>query len=785
MKVLLSWLREFAPFEGDPVALADDMSDLGMAVESIDHVGQGLDGIVVARVVDLRPHPNADKIQLVDVDRGDGEVLQVCCGAFNMAVGDLVPLATLGTTMPNGLVIEKRKLRGEWSNGMLCSAAELGFGSDHSGIQILESSVELGADLKSALGIEADVLYDLEVNPNRPDAMSIAGVARDLAARRKLPFELPAPAISEGGGLVDELASVEIVDADLCGRFVVRVLRGIGLRPSSDRIANRLLALGMRPINNVVDISNYVMLELGQPNHTFDLAKVPNGALRVRWAREGEVITTLDGVARTMTAGDGVVADGSDTAISIAGVMGGVSTEIDASTTDVLLEMAWWQPMAIARSAKRLGLRSEASARFERGTDPAIIELAGQRFAELLLAEQGELVTGVIDAGGDLPDPAVVEVRPTRVNGLLGTDLTSDQIVGYLEPIGFTVDGDGGSGSVRVAVPSFRPDTSTETDIIEEIARHHGYGAIRRTFPSITRAGGLSPRQSERRLLRQVLVGLGIDEALPMPFLEPGELAPTGDRPPMVIITNPLAAEESALRASLQPGLLKVLSYNASHRNVGVRLFEIGRVFHASSDQVLPREPEHLAVVLSGADPRDAVGVWRVLVDALAIDDATIRQATVPGLHPSRAAEVLVGGSIVGSVGEIDPDVTTALGLPERVAWLEIDLDHLLALPHGRRSYRPVSRYPSSDLDLAFEVGEDVPAATVEATIRDAAGELLVALDLFDVFRGSTLPEGTRSLAYRLRLQASDRTLTDDEVASVRQQVIIAVERDTASRLRG
>jgi phenylalanyl-tRNA synthetase beta chain len=784
MKVLLSWLREFAPFEGDPGDLADDMSDLGMAVESIDHVGQGLDGIVVAKVVDLRPHPNADKIQLVDVDRGDGEVLQVCCGAFNMAIGDLVPLATLGTTMPNGLLIEKRKLRGEWSNGMLCSAAELGFGSDHSGIQILESSTELGADLKAALGIEADILYDLEVNPNRPDAMSVAGVARDLAARRGLPFEVPEPQVTEGDGFVGDLASVEIVDADLCGRFVARVMHGVELRPSSSRIANRLLALGMRPINNIVDISNYVMLELGQPNHTFDLAKVPNGALRVRWARDGEVITTLDGVERALAAGDGVVADGSDTAISIAGVMGGASTEIDGGTTDVLLEMAWWQPMAIARSAKRLGLRSEASARFERGTDPAVIELAGRRFAELLLAEQGELVAGLVEARGDLPDPPVVEVRPTRVNGLLGTDLTNDQIVGYLDPIGFAAKRDEGSGGLRVTVPTFRPDTVTETDIIEEVARHHGYGAIPRTFPSITRAGGLSPRQADRRLLRQVLVGLGIDEALPMPFLEPGELAPLDDQPPMVTITNPLAAEESALRASLQPGLLKVLGYNASHRNLGVRLFEVGRVFRASSDQVLPREPEHLAVVLSGADPREAVGVWEVLVDALAIDDASIRQTSVPGLHPSRSAEVRVGDSVIGSVGEIDPDVTTQLGLPERVAWLDLDLDHLLALPHGRRTYRPVSRYPSSDLDLAFEVADEVPAARVEATIRDAAGELLVALDLFDVFRGPALPEGTRSLAYRLRLQASDRTLTDDEVASVRQRVVATVEQDTAARLR-
>ncbi|MCX7621726.1 MAG: phenylalanine--tRNA ligase subunit beta, partial [Acidimicrobiales bacterium] len=417
MKVLLSWLREFAPFEGDPLALADEMSDLGMAVESIEWIGAGLEGIVVAKVLDLRPHPNADKIQLVDVDAGDGQPVQICCGAFNMAVGDLVPLATIGTTMPNGLKIERRKLRGEWSNGMLCSASELGFGDDHSGIYILPKGLEPGTDLKDALGITEDVLYDLEINPNRPDAMSVAGVARDLAARLRIPFTQLDPKVSETGDS-SGLIAVEIVDPDLCGRFYARVLRDVAVGTSPSWLANRLVALGMRPINSIVDISNYVMLELGQPNHTYDLDLVPGGQLRVRWARRGERIVTLDDVERELTPVDGVIADRDDRPIGIAGVMGGASTEISAQTSSVLLEMAWWQPMAIARSSARLGLRSEASMRFERGADPEVVELAARRFAELAAASGATLLGGAVDQRGELPSREPITVRTSRINAL-------------------------------------------------------------------------------------------------------------------------------------------------------------------------------------------------------------------------------------------------------------------------------------------------------------------------------------------------------------------------------
>ena len=776
MKVLLSWLQEFAPFPSDdPVALGDVMSDLGMAVESIERIGEGLDGIVTAKVLELRKHPDADKIQLVDVDLGDGVALQICCGATNLTVGDVVPLATLGTTMPDGMEIARRKMRGEWSNGMLCSGRELALGEDHSGIYILDPALALGSPIVEVLGITPDVLFDLEINPNRPDAMSVAGVARDLAARLGLPFAIPEPTVEEIAGDAASITSVDIIDTDLCGLFQVRVLEGINVEPSPRWIADRLTALGMRPINNVVDASNYVMLELGQPNHTYDLAKVASGALRVRWARDGETITTLDGIERTLTGGrDGVITDSTDTAIGIAGVMGGASTEISETTTAVLLECAWWQPMAIARSSKFMGLRSEASARFERGVDPEIADLAARRLAELLAPSGARLVQGSVTADGDLPVTPAVRVRTSRVNQLLGTDISTEQIVSLLTPIGFVCESTSEASVLSVTVPTFRPDTTTETDVIEEIARHFGYSRIVGRAPTSAHTGSLTPIQRDRRIIRQILVGLGIHEAMPLPFLAPGDLARCGLPPEAVTVTNPLAAEESILRTSLRPGLLRAIAYNESHRIDSAALFEIGKAFGVpSAGTTLPDEREHLAVALAGSDAYAVAKVWAVLSETLGLSDVTIDQSAPPaGLHPGRSGVLISGGVLIGEIGEIDPGVLDALGIRERVAWLQLDLGSALAAPHGEHRYHHISRYPSSDLDLAFEVSDSVAASTIATVIREAAGPLLVGLSLFDVFRGHPVPESHRSLAYRLRLQAPDRTLTEEDLSGIQRTVV-------------
>jgi phenylalanyl-tRNA synthetase beta chain len=792
MKVLLSWLRDFAPIDGDPVALGEQMSDLGMAVEEMELLGQGLGGIVVARVLATRPHPDADRVQLVDVDAGDGEPLQIVCGAFNMAPGDLVPLATLGTVIPSGLEIARRKVRGEWSNGMLCSAPELGLGGDGRGILVLPSGLPVGADFRQAMGIESDVLYDLEINPNRPDAMSVAGVARDLAARLGVPFAVPEPVVEEVPAAGFDRVTVEVEAPDLCGRFTARVLSGVTVGESDRLIANRLTLLGMRPINSLVDVSNYVMLELGQPNHPYDLAKVPGGGLRVRRAAPGETLVTLDDVERTFTGDDLLICDAKDRPVGIAGIMGGADTEIDAGTTDVLLEMAWFLPISVAKTSRRLRLRSEASARFEKGTDPEVIDLAHLRFAELVAGSGARLEAGTVDVRGELPDRRPVTVRTGRVNRVLGTALTAGEVAGLLTPIGFgaAVAGDPGAsdGKVEVTVPSWRYDTASEIDVVEEVARHHGYTRIGTHLPPSAHAGRLSERQQERRRLRSLLVGRGLSEALPMPFLAPGDLQKAGLRDEGIAITNPLVAEESILRTSLLPGLVGALATNAARRNTGVALWEIGHVFRRPADAAadLPDEREMLGIALGGRDATGAVHEWRAVAEVLAVPGLVVRNGAVPGLHPTRSARLLgPGGEPVGAVGEVDPAVLEEHNIGERVGWVEVDLDTVAGLPRDPRVYRPVSVYPSSDIDLAFEVEEDVPAGDVEAALAEAAGDRLASLALFDVYRGAGIAEGRRSLAYTLRLEAPDHTLTDAEVAEVRRRCIDTVEGRLPATLRG
>ena len=753
-----------------------------MAVESLDRIGEGLEGIVVARVLETRPVPGANKIHQVIVDLGDGEPLEIGCGAFNMVAGDLVPLATIGTVMPGGMEIGRRKMAGVWSNGMLCSSRELGLGDEHAGILVLPEHLQPGTPFTEAMGITPDVLYDLEINPNRPDAMSVAGVARDLAARLGLPFALPEPAPAQLPAALVRTVSVEILDPERCGSFEARVLRGVTVGPGDVALATRLTLMGMRSINNVVDVSNYVMLELGQPNHPYDLGKVAGPGFRVRVARDGETLTTLDEVERHLTSEDLLICDGDDVPVGLAGIMGGASSEIDERTTDVLLEMAWFHPIGIVKSSRRHKLRSEASARFEKGTDPQVVDLAMRRFAGLLGASMED---GTAEATGTLPERPPVRVRPARVARLLGSDLGAARIAEVLDPIGFTTTPAG--DDLDVAIPSWRYDSATEIDVIEEIARHHGYTALGRTVPRAATTGGLSPRQSERRRLRAMLVGRGLSEAMPLPFLAPGDLARCGLPDEGLTIANPLAAEQSVLRTSLLPGLLGAVAYNWSHRNHGVRLFEVGHTFNRPTDvdADLPDEREVLAAVLAGADAADAVHLWRFVAEALGCDQVRMVDAEVPGLHPTRRARLLLGDLVVGALGEIDPGVLEVHSVGERVAYLEVDLDALLAQPHGEHTYRPFSLYPSSDVDLAFEVDDDVPASTVEDTIRSAGGELLWSVRLFDVYRGTGVSDGRRSLAYALRLQAPDRTLTESDVATTRRAIIGAVQSTLPATLRG
>jgi phenylalanyl-tRNA synthetase beta chain len=777
MKVLRSWLSEMVDLgDRSDDELAAVMTSVGLAVDEVRRTGGPVAGVVTARVLRVDRHADAAKVVRVFVDAGDGVERHVWCGASNFASGDVVPLAMLGTTMPDGRTIERRGILGIDSEGMLCSPFELGLGDDHGGILVLPRDTPVGVPYGDALGLYTDTLFDLDVTRNRPDCWSHAGVARELAAYYGVELTIPSPELLERSG--DRTASVEIVDGDRCGRFTATVLSGVLVGPSSDWVQRRLAAVGMRPISNVVDVSNYVMLELGAPNHAYDLDTLGGGGFRVRLADAGETMTTLDGEARRFTTDDLLICDATDRPIGIGGIMGGLDTEITETTDTIALEIAWFEPIGVARTAARLGLRTEASARFERGVDPYGADRAAARFVELLRETSPDLrVHHAVDARAESLPAAhrTTGVRVGEVNRILGTQLVTTDLAPLLDPIGFTVEStsDAGDGSVTVALPSWRTDSSEEVDVIEEVARRYGYERIGKALPKSTVHGRLSPVQQRRRKVREVLHGLGVTEAMPNPFLTRDSLVRAGLAAEALRITNPLVAEEDVLRTSLRPGLLDAIAYNESHRRAGVQLFEIGHVYPPAEGE-LPGEYEALCVVLAGREAPAAIAVWRELAAALGAG-ARIDQTDVPsGLHATRSATLTAGKDVIGAVGEIDPAVLEAFGVDERVAVLELDLDRVLTREPKPAVLRPVSRFPSSDLDLAFVLDDSVPAERLDKALRQAAGALLVDLDLFDVYRGDAIGAGRRSLAYRLRLQAQDRNLTDADVATVRDRCAAA-----------
>lgn len=783
MKVVHSWLAELADIGDDIDEVARTLSDVGLAVESVERVGGSLPGVVTARVIRTERHPDAAKVHRVFVDTGDGQERHVWCGAFNMTAGDVVPLALPGTRMPDGRSIEPKPILGIPSEGMLCSAQELGIGSDHSGILLLDSTADLGIPYGDVLGLREEVVYDLDVLRNRPDAFGHRGVARDLAARAGSDLPKLSPQITSTGPHV--AAQVEIMEPTACARFTTVVMSGVTIAQSPEWLSSRLAAAGMRPINNVVDASNYVMLELNQPNHAYDFDTLAGGGFRVRVAHEGENLVTLDEVERTLTTSDLLICDATDAPIGLAGVMGGLHTEISPTTTRIVLETAWFEPTGIMQTVQRHALRTEASARFERGVDPLGIDAGIARFVEILRLTSPDLVVheGLVDVRTDaLPRSCVVEVRAGRVERLLGRRFSTDEIEALLAPIGFETALRAGSASILdVKVPSWRPDCSIEEDIVEEIARMFGYDKLGTTIPKSTIPGSLSPFQQRRRRVREVLLGCGVHEAMPHPFLAEGDLARAGLTEPAVRIVNPLAVGDDVLRTSLRPGLLKVIAFNESHRRTDLEFFEIGHVYPPSTTE-LPAEFEALGVIMAGSDAGRAVQIWRELAASLGWG-ARLDQSRIPeGLHPTRSATLSIGKDVVGAVGEIHPAVLDRLGIDQRCAVLELNLTTMLALEPRIPQWKPTSRFPSSDFDLAFLVPAQVPAEKLDKALRQSAGSLLVDLALFDVYRSPDL-DHARGLAYRLRLQAPDRTLTEAEIGAVRVKCIEAATR-LGARLR-
>lgn len=776
MKIVHSWLKELADVGDDIESIADHMTALGLAVESVDRVGGTFPGVVVAQVKRLERHPDAAKVQRVFVDAGDGVERHVWCGANNMGVGDKVPLATLGTTMPDGRVIAQRGILGIDSEGMLCSAIELGIGSDSAGLLILPKNARLGKDVFAEVGVVPDVVFDLDVTRNRPDCFGHLGVARELSARMKVARTSSNAAIAATGA--PRSIPVDIREVSGCPRFTVTVMSGIVVGRSPDWIARRLEHAGMRSINNVVDASNLVNLELNQPNHAYDVSSVEAGFI-IRRATEGESFTTLDGTTRTLSEADLVICNAKDDVVGLAGIMGGLDSEVRDETTAIALEIAHFDPAVIASSVTRHGLRTEASLRFERGVDPYGAERAVARFADVLRETCPDLVVhgGATDARTDHLPPTTrsVSLRLAQVRRVLGQSLDASGVRALLGPLGFMVSD--GSEVVAVDVPSWRCDCVTEIDLVEELARHIGYENLGKIVPTSPSHGRLSDVQVRRRLVRQIVRGLGFTEAMPNPFLAPGDQTAVGvDESRALRLANPLVAEESMLRTSLRPGLLKAVAYNQSHRADNIALFEIGHVYPQGSQQ-LPDEYEALCIVVADTDATKAADVWSQLSASLEIGAQLVTDHPPSGYHATRSVELRRGKVVIGAFGEIDPAVLNRLGIVGRVACLELNLSLVLAETPKPHVAQVVSKFPSTDFDLAFVVPESVPAAQVHRSLRQAGGQLVVDVRQFDVYRGKTVAEGSRSIAYRIRLQARDKTLTDDTVAEVRAKCIQAVEK--------
>lgn len=779
MKVLLSILREMADIPGDPDTVALALNSLGLAVEEMVIVGAPVTGVVTARILRMEKHPDAAKVTRCFVDAGDGQERHVWCGATNMAEGDVVPLATLGTTMPNGMEIARRGILGIDSEGMLCSEVELGMSDESSGLLILPANSPLGVNPFEVLGIEHDVVFDLDLTRNRADCWGHLGVARDLAAH--FGVELRGARIDTGDRGSATSLPVVVEAEDNCGSFSLSYISNVVVGPSPRWVSARLAHLGMRTINNVVDASNLVMLELNQPNHAYDAQSV--SSFRVRFARSGESLTTLDGHVRNLFPEDLLICNGeSDVGVGLAGVMGDLHSEITDSTTTLALESAWFAPDPIRFAAQRHGLRSEASVRFERGVNPHGWVVGAERFVTILRETSTH---ATLHLGATLvqtsacPAPVAVTVSLEQMNRLLGVIVPAERVVSILDAIGFepSLSGD----VVTVRVPTWRPDCTQTVDIIEEVARHFGYDNIGKTVPKSTVHGRLSSLQQRRRLVRRVLVGLGLDEAMPSPFLAGGDLVTVGlSETDALHLANPLVADESILRTSLRPGILKSLRYNQSHRAPRIGLWEIGHVYPTSGQQ-LPDETEQLIIVVAGGDAETALTQWNAMCDALSVGAQLDQSRVPPGLHPTRSATLARGKKVVGVVGEVDPVVLDALGIEGRVSILELDLTTILAEEPKPVQARDINRFPSSDIDLAFVVPDSVTSATIHRALRQAAGKRLVSIDLFDVYRGKGVADGARSLAFRLRLQEDNGTLTDSTLTDVQSACVTAAEKAGAT----
>ncbi len=816
MKASHRWIRELVPsLMASPKELADRLTFGGIEVEGLTEYGVATESCVVAQVVSTRPHPQRSGLRLVTVDRGSAKQ-ELVCGAPNVPdPGGLVVLAPLGTFLPaKNLTIAKRAIGGVESEGMLCSEDELGLGDDHDGILVLpKDAAAPGTPLSRALPSARDTVFEINLTANRPDALGHVGLAREIAALFGLPFTLPEAGLLSGFADVTTQSLVEIVveDAERCPHYGAAAAIDVTIRPSPAAIRYRLQALGVRAISNIVDVTNLVMLEYGHPMHAFDLERVRGRRIVVRRAREGERLTTLDGVERTLASDDLLVCDG-EGPVALAGIMGGASSEITKDTKRVLFECAWFDPRGVRRAARRHGMHTESSHRFERGVDPgdvaAVLDRAVRMtcsFAGGMAAKERLHVQGSTKGAAPAPpERRSVTLRARRVRELLGVDIPFSESVGILTRLGCEIAStSGGDGSASVVVPTHRPDLSGEVDLIEEIIRVHGMDAVPAELPRIRASRDVGGGEELTRRAREAAVTLGLSEAMTYGFTSRAVLTALSAPPPSVVLRNPLTEHQAVMRTSLLPGLLDALKNARRHGELDVRQFTIGPVFlppaEGSNSNDLPRERLTMAVVLAGNRPSwlqkpqtldvwDAKGYASELARGLSGVEVTVagvgREQVPSHLHPRGAGSVHVGGEQVGTFGLLHPEVVEALELDGDALVIELDLEPFRA---GRAlpAYTPLPRFPSSTRDVALVVKDDTLAGDVERVVRAAALPLAEDVRLFDRFTGGQVPAGHTSLAFRVVYRAPDRTLTDAEVDAAHEKVIKEASLRFGATLRG
>lgn len=795
MKLNRKWLNEeFVDLSGVPDReFVETMTIAGQKVETYERLDAELRNVVVGRVVSITRHTNSDHMWVCQIDVGAGEPVQIVTGAQNVHEGDLVPVAQHNSWLPGGVHITKGKLRGEISNGMLCSLKELGLTLNdfpyaiEDGIWILQEDCKPGDDINTVIGND-DTVVDFEITNNRPDCYSILGLAREAAAAFNKPMRHHDPVVRGGAaGELSELLEVEVPAEDLCRRYTARMVRNVKIAPSPKWLRQRLRANGVRPINNIVDITNYVMLEYGQPMHAFDYRYVGSGKIVVRRSEPGEALTTLDGNVRTLTPGMLVIADETKP-IGLAGIMGGENSEIMDDTVDVVFESANFNGTSIRQTALALGMRTEASGKFEKNIDPLLTLPAVDRACELVeLLGAGEVMDGVIDVLNDIPEPRTIELEPDRINALLGTDISEADMVEYLRRLEIPVEGH------EIRVPSWRPDLVGMADIAEEVGRLFGYNNIpTTTFRGAATEGGYTEAMKLENRAGSLCRSLGYSEILTYSFVSPSifdqiRLPEDSSLRNAMRIQNPLGEDASIMRTVALPSMLAILARNNAYHNDAVKLYELAKVYLPKPGQTLPDEPKHLVLGTYGEheDFFKMKGEIEAFLRGMNVPEARYTaEKHDPTFHPGRCARVSVGGVDLGCFGQIHPLVARSYGIDGEIFAAELNFTALLSLQLPEKTYTPLPKYPAVTRDIAVVCDEAVTVAALSDCIRAAGGRLLRSVELFDIYRGKGIASGSKSAAFRLTLRADDRTLTDADSDGVVSAVLAALEKELNAKLR-